>query len=140
MTGNAPPVVGTFPTTTKPPRSTPSAVLSPGRELLKKVFAVPGGATAESGEKETIVFPLPWMFALSLKLLTSTSPVLIMPPPGKPSGTKATPYGFSSPVAGTVEVLSSRGMNASAANAGAALIAATPIIVATTAYAGRDRP
>jgi hypothetical protein len=38
-----------------------------------------------------MVVPAPWELALLLKLLTRTSPPVIVPPPGKPMGTKATP-------------------------------------------------
>jgi hypothetical protein len=36
-------------------------------------------------------------------------PGLSMPPPGKPLGTNATPYGLRSPLAGTVEMCSGGG-------------------------------
>src|ERR1700730_10238081 len=51
----------------------------------------------------TIVVPLPWRFVLALKFEIRTSPGLIVPPVGNTGGTKATPYGFKSPLAGTVD-------------------------------------
>ena len=39
---------------------------------------------------------------LLLKFETRMSPELSMPPDGNPLGTNATPYGFVSPLAGTV--------------------------------------
>ncbi|HWZ24236.1 MAG TPA: IS110 family transposase [Verrucomicrobiae bacterium] len=38
-----------------------------------------------------------------MKFETRTSPGWIVPPAGNPGGTKATPYGFKSPLAGTVD-------------------------------------
>jgi hypothetical protein len=43
------------------------------------------------------------MVGALLKFDTRTSPGLIAPPLGKLVGTKATPYGFPSPLAGTVD-------------------------------------
>ena len=40
---------------------------------------------------------------LLLKFETKMSPGLIVPPAGNPGGTNATPYGFTSPLAGTVD-------------------------------------
>ncbi len=72
-----------------------------------------------------MVVPVPWMFPVGgapplLKLLTRTSPAAILPPLGKPSGTKATPYGLRSPLAGIVEELIAFGRNFSSAWAGTA--------------------
>src|SRR5579864_2406430 len=50
----------------------------------------------------TMVLPVPWALVPLLKLDTKTSPPASIPP-GKPWGTKATPYGFISPLGGTVE-------------------------------------
>src|SRR5580658_5755120 len=46
------------------------------------------------------------MFELALKLETRMSPGFTVPPVGNHSGTNATPYGFTSPLAGTVETSS----------------------------------
>src|ERR1700687_5503320 len=98
MVPKVPSVVGTLPTSTKPARKTPSAVLRQGRLLVKKVTALPtgeggegGGASGPCGVSCTMVVPSPCELALLLKLLTRTSPALIVAPPGKPLGTKATP-------------------------------------------------
>src|ERR1700734_4503541 len=107
-----PSIVGTLPTITKPLRSTPRAVLSPPRGLVKNTLAVPGGARGPLGLSCTMVVPVPCRLAPLLKLLTSTSPAAMVPPPGKFSGTKATPYGLTSPLGGTVEELTGRGMKA----------------------------
>jgi len=47
-----------------------------------------------------MVVPVPWTLALSLKLLTRVSPAVSWP---AEAGTTATPYGFTSPLPGTVE-------------------------------------
>jgi hypothetical protein len=54
----------------------------------------------------SMVVPVPWRLVELLKLETRMSPAASGPPPGNPLGTKATPYGFSSPLAGTVETVS----------------------------------
>src|SRR5664279_3298061 len=110
-----PSVVGTLPTKTNPPRKTPRAVLSPGKALTKKVVAAPGVAGGLPGVNRTIVVPVPCRLALLLKLATKTSPGDIVPPAGNPSGTKATPYGLTSPLSGMVEELISCGINGSSA-------------------------
>src|ERR1035438_7693870 len=51
MVANVPSVVGTLPTSTNPPRSAPSAVLSPGSVLEKNVTALPGGAGGPPGRR-----------------------------------------------------------------------------------------
>ena len=48
----------------------------------------------------TIVVPVPWRLALSLKLLTRMSPLTRRP---IERGTTATPYGLMSPLPGMVE-------------------------------------
>ncbi len=58
---------------------------------------MPFGATL------TTVVPVPCRLVLSLKLETRMSPGLSRPPDGNLLGTNATPYGFKSPFAGTVE-------------------------------------
>src|SRR5271155_2023493 len=103
--GSDPPVpVGRLPTTTQPPGRIESAVVSPtppghesetGRDpMFANVVAVPLGLTS------IIVVPVPCTFALSLKLLTSVSPLMSSP---TVDCTTATPYGFTSPFAGTVD-------------------------------------
>src|SRR5580704_10887356 len=97
-------VVGRLPTTTQPPGRMPSAVVRPmppgqawpagNAEMLANTLVLPPGETC------TRVVPVPCTFALSLKLLTRTSPAVSRPPE---AGTTATPYGFTSPLAGTVE-------------------------------------
>src|ERR1022692_2895149 len=98
-----PSVVGTLPTSTKPPFRTPSAVLRPDWVLVKNVTAAPGAAMGPDGVNFTTVVPRPWRFALLLKLLTRMSPGAIAPPAGNPLGTNATPYGLRSPLSGMVE-------------------------------------
>ena len=58
------------------------------------------GIAAPFGEISTIVDPVPWVLAWSLKLLTSVSPCTKAP---MVVGTTAIPYGFTSPLLGTVE-------------------------------------
>src|SRR5580700_6551138 len=104
-----PSVVGRLPTRTNPPFNTPSAVLKPGSALAKNVVAAPGGAMVPVGVDWLIVVPVPWILELALKLAANTSPGAIEPPAGNPSGTKATPYGLTSPFEGIVEELMSLG-------------------------------
>src|SRR5579871_176911 len=99
-----PSIVGRLPTRTKPRLSTPKAVVrprSPGvDEPWKKSVCLP------VGERSTMVVPLPCKFppaTLLLKFETRMSPGWSGPPSGNPLGTKATPYGLRSPLAGTVE-------------------------------------
>src|SRR5260221_120532 len=89
---------GKLPTSTNPLRRTFNAVESPSGAVPPKNWK-----TGAGGGTSTIVVPVPWRFALLLKLKTKIPPGLIAPPVGKPGGTKATPYGFTSPLAGTVE-------------------------------------
>src|SRR3984885_9276744 len=105
--GSMPPWdVGRLPTTTQPPGRMPSAVVSP----MPPGHAWPAGSEAmlantlvlPAGETWTMVFPVPCTLALSLKLLTRTSPAVSLPPE---AGTAATPYGFTSPLAGTVDAI-----------------------------------
>src|ERR1700728_1731062 len=105
--GSAPPaVVGRLPTTTQPPGRMPSAggtPTPPGQDR-------PAGSAVMSanrlewppGETWTMVVPVPWTLALSLKLLTRMSPATSGP---AEEDTVATPYGFTSPSAGTVEAI-----------------------------------
>ena len=73
----------------------PGQVSDPGGgSIVANVCAAPLGDTS------MIVVPVPCTLALSLKLLTSVSPLTRVP---MVSGTMATPYGFTSPLSGTVE-------------------------------------
>src|SRR5260370_319949 len=99
-----PSVVGKLPTIMKPERKATSAVVSPtppgqapGRDLAS-IWAKT--VTPPLGEIWTIVVPVPCRLAESLKLLTSTLFATNAP---AVTGTTATPYGFTSPLAGTVE-------------------------------------
>src|SRR5580692_304973 len=105
--GSAPPfVVGRLPTTTQPPGRMPSAVVRP----MPPGQAIPAGSLATSanrvvrpaGDTWTMVVPVPCTLALSLKLLTRMLPAVSLP---AEAGTAATPYGFTSPLAGTVEAI-----------------------------------
>src|SRR5580704_15376272 len=99
-----PPLVGSEPTMTQPLRSEASAVVrptppgQPGRFLL----ILANCDTWPPGETWTIVVPVPCTFALLLKLLISTSPRCRKP---TLRGTTATPYGLTSPLAGTVDAI-----------------------------------
>lgn len=104
--------VGTLPTMTNPLRSTPKAVLRPGCWRVKKVTAFPGGANAPVGLSWMMVVPVPWRLALLLKLLTSMSPAAIFPPLGNPCRHESNSIGLTSPLAGIVDELIRRGMNA----------------------------
>ena len=72
-------VVGRLPTTTQPPGRMPSAVVRP----TPPGQAIPAGSVATSanrlagppGDTWTMVVPVPWTLALSLKLLTRMLPV-----------------------------------------------------------------
>src|SRR5579871_5859529 len=95
---------GRLPTSTNPCRNTARAVVSPS----------PGGGSIGPWKKSdcsppgvilTIVLPVPCVLPLLLKLETRMSPGESGPPFGNPGGTKATPYGFISEIAGTVEIL-----------------------------------
>src|SRR5216683_6772337 len=89
---------GKLPTKTKPFCRMLRAVVRPSGAFPWKKSA--NGAFAGTS---TMVVPLPCRFELALKLDTSTSPGLIVPPLGKLAGTKATPYGLRSPLDGTVD-------------------------------------
>src|ERR1017187_1095017 len=86
------------------PCTTASAVVSPmppGQAPGSPDLEMPAKrVTWPAGEISTIVLPVPCRLALSLKLLTSTSPRCSLPwllP------TTATPYGLTSPLDGTVD-------------------------------------
>src|ERR1700722_2966594 len=89
---------GKFPTRTNPFFKTFKAVVSPSGAVPLKNWN-----TGAAGGTSTMVVPVPWRFALLLKFEIKISPGLIVPPAGNPGGTKATPYGFTSPLAGTVD-------------------------------------
>src|SRR5216683_5175364 len=89
---------GKLPTRTNPLFRTFKAVVSPSGAVPPKYWN--NGAV---GGTSTMVVPVPWRFELLLKFEIKMSPGLIAPPVGNPVGTKATPYGFTSPLAGTVE-------------------------------------
>src|ERR1700733_12358549 len=92
---------GTLPTRTSPDFRTLSAALKPGRVLVKKVVCAPVESTC------TTVVPPPCVLLGSLKFEKSKSPDWSagVPVVGKPAGTMATPYGFTSagPDGGIVE-------------------------------------
>src|ERR1700678_300835 len=82
--GSAPlAVVGRLPTTTQPPGKMPRAVVKPippgqawpagSVEMLANSRAWPAGVTS------TMLVPVPWTLALSLKLPTRTSPAVSWP-------------------------------------------------------------
>jgi hypothetical protein len=98
----APFCVGSEPTITQPLRSTTRAVVrpTPPGHLLSLMPA--NSETLPRGLTCTIVVPVPCTLALLLKLLTSTSPRYRRP---VLCGTTATPYGLTSPLAGTVEAM-----------------------------------
>src|SRR5580704_13140493 len=94
--------VGSEPTITQPLRSATRAVVrpTPPGQLLSLMPA--NSETLPCGLTSTIVVPVPCTFALLLKLLTSTSPRYRRP---VLCGTTATPYGLTSPLAGTVDAM-----------------------------------
>ena len=103
--GSAPPaLVGRLPTTTQPPGRIDNAVVSPmppGQALAVGSDPIVANVpTVPAGDTCMIVVPVPCTFALSLKLLTSVSPLASFP---TVSGTTATPYGLTSPLFGTVD-------------------------------------
>ena len=94
---------GTLPTSTNPLFKTASPVSRPRlAPWVEKRVCVPFGAIL------TMVVPVPCRLVLLLKLETRMSPGVSRPPDGNPLGTNATPYGFTSPFAGTVETVRSR--------------------------------
>src|ERR1700674_948323 len=90
---------GKLPTSTNPLRRMFKAVVSPSDPVPPKNWK-----TAAFAGTSTIVVPVPWRFMLLLKFETKISPTLSAPPVGNPGGTKATPYGFTSPLPGTVDI------------------------------------
>ena len=99
-----PSVVGRLPTTTQPEDSTDSAVVSPippGHRPGSRAALMPANrAVMPVGLICMIVVPVPWALEAALKLLTRTQPWCRRP---VLRGTTATPYGFTSPLSGTVE-------------------------------------
>ena len=94
---------GTLPTSTNPLFKTASPVSRPRlAPWVEKRVCVPFGAIL------TMVVPVPCRLVLLLKLATRMSPGVSRPPDGNPIGTNATPYGFTSPFAGTVETVWNR--------------------------------
>ena len=101
-----PALVGRLPTTTQSLPRIASAVVrpippghAPGR-CAALIWA--NTRTERFGATSTIVVPVPWVFALSLKLLTRTSPRCSL---SLLRVTTATPYGLTSPFFGTVEAI-----------------------------------
>src|SRR5215831_10250488 len=92
-------VVGRLPTSTKPLFRTASAVVRPRFCPWKKVTGL------LSVTSFTMVVPVPCLFDGWLKLDTRTSPGCSLLDDGTPLGTKAMPYGLTSPVAGTVDAI-----------------------------------
>src|SRR5262249_27151255 len=92
-------VVNTEPAKTSPARTRPRALVNPiggGPPQDRPVFPLRGSMVM-------IVLPRPWK-VVSLKFEISISPGFKPPPPdGKSGGTNARPYGFRSPLDGTVE-------------------------------------
>src|SRR5580700_5664271 len=97
-------VVGRLPTTTHPPGRTDSAVVNPippGHGPVAEAWVIwANWVTVPSGISCTMVVPVPWALAASLKLLTSTPPWTRFP---VLQGTTAIPYGLTSPLVGTVD-------------------------------------
>ena len=99
-----PSAVGRLPTITQPLRSTPSAVVRP-TPPGQRPGSMPDRRAANvvrcpPGLIWTIVVPVPCRFDAALKFDTSTSPLCRLP---VERGTTATPYGFTSPLPGTVD-------------------------------------
>src|SRR5579859_3706705 len=99
-----PSVVGKLPTITHPVRKTTSAVVNPtppvhvpGR-VLASICA--NGLMLPSGAMSTIVVPVPCRLEAALKLLTRMCPAVRLP---TLLFTSNTPYGFTSPLVGTVD-------------------------------------
>ena len=99
-------LAGRLPTMTQPGRSATSPVVSPTppghRPATWEALMCANRVRWPPGEISTIVVPVPCRLALLLKLLTSTSPRCSRP---RLCRTTATPYGFTSPLCGTVEAM-----------------------------------
>src|ERR1700687_428912 len=95
---HVPSVDGKLQTRTNPLCRTCKAVVSPSGAVPPKNWN-----TGIVGGTSTMVVPVPWRFMLLLKFEIKISPGLIVPPVGNPGGTNATPYGFTSPLLGTVD-------------------------------------
>src|ERR1039458_2548125 len=101
-----PSVVGRLPTITQPEFKATSAVVNPippghgpGR-LVALIWA--NRLTEPLGVICTIVVPVPCRLSLLLKLLTRIFPLTSDP---VVTGTRTIPYGFTSPLLGTVEAM-----------------------------------
>src|SRR5258708_251686 len=99
-----PSLVGRLPTMTHPERNATNAVVSPippghgpGSDAALR-FA--NGITLPFALISTIVLPVPWRFDALLKLLTRTLSLISAP---TLTGMVVTPYGFTSPLPGTVD-------------------------------------
>src|SRR5215472_2813672 len=108
-----PSAVGRLPTTTQPPGRMPRAVVRPtppghGPGSEEAFICANTVCCLLPGDTCTIVVPVPCWFAELLKLLTRTSPLTRLP---VLVGTTATPYGLTSPLAGTVDVIVSLWVN-----------------------------
>src|SRR5215469_7096293 len=105
--------VGRLPTITQPLRNATRAVVRPtppGHGPGSSVATISAkSSTPPLGLICTMVVPLPCWLALLLKLLTRMLPATSFP---AVTGTKATPYGFRSPLAGIVEAIWSTSFNA----------------------------
>src|SRR6185437_270684 len=108
---------------------------APGRcaaLIVAKVLTWPFGQTC------TMVVPVPCRFEAALKLLTSTLPSCRAP---ADSGTTATPYGLTSPLAGTVDAIwvmfvSTGVVRADAGAMLAANVRAVPVSTVAASWAG----
>src|SRR5450631_2060122 len=98
--------VGRLPTITQPDLSTARAVVNPtppGQRPGSRVASTCANRVAfPSAVICTRVLPVPCWLLAALKLLTSTEPLCSLP---TLCGTTATPYGFTSPLAGTVDAI-----------------------------------
>src|SRR5262249_16508979 len=96
--------VGRLPTTTQPPRRISSAVVRPTppgqRPGSLDAMILANTLSFPDGETWTIVVPVPCRFLALLKLLIRTLPLTSE---RWLWGTRAVPYGLTSPLAGTVE-------------------------------------
>src|ERR1700733_3510967 len=122
-----PSVVGRLPTITNPLRGTARAVVSPtppGQCTILGLIWAKVGATPLSppGGICTIVVPVPCALVELLKLLISRSPRTSEP---TLSGTVTMPYGFTSPLPGTVLAIGA-GLGENGAMNGAACAPAAP--------------
>src|SRR5450755_1972590 len=105
VVADVPSAVGRLPTITHPERKATSAVVSPTPPRTELAGIVANSFCWPPGETSTIVVPRPCSppgaaaVGALLKLLTRTSPAVRSP---RDRGMTATPYGLTSPFAGTV--------------------------------------